>query len=176
MRNRYFLTLIIILLNITGSLAQIEIKVYDETTRKPLPAANIAVLNGEKIFITNNDGKAELNIDPPVTLNISFVGYTSKKLKVEAEESITIFLEPDNKLLDEITVVGFDNNRKLIETPGAVFMLKPKDIRRYDETSLVRGLQFPINECFEALIINFNDLPSNARKISFCAPHLMFVM
>ena len=42
--------------------------------------------------------------------------------------------------LDEITVIGYDTEQKLLETPIAVSVLPSQEIRAYDETSLVPAM------------------------------------
>lgn len=42
--------------------------------------------------------------------------------------------------LDEITVIGYDTEQKLLETPVAVAVLPSQEIRAYDETSLVPAM------------------------------------
>ncbi|MEM6845837.1 MAG: TonB-dependent receptor [Bacteroidota bacterium] len=42
--------------------------------------------------------------------------------------------------LDEITVIGYDAEQKLLETPVAVSILPSQEIRAYDETSLVPAM------------------------------------
>ncbi len=46
----------------------------------------------------------------------------------------------DTKLLNEITVIGYDANRKLLQTPGAVALINPQQITAFDETSVVPAL------------------------------------
>lgn len=49
-------------------------------------------------------------------------------------------LYSDTKLLNEITVIGYDANRKLLQTPGAVALVTPQQITAFDETSVVPAL------------------------------------
>ncbi|WKN42686.1 TonB-dependent receptor family protein [Tunicatimonas pelagia] len=42
--------------------------------------------------------------------------------------------------LDEITIIGYDTEQKLLETPIAVSVLPSQEIRAYDETSLVPAM------------------------------------
>ena len=46
----------------------------------------------------------------------------------------------DTRLLDEVTVTGYDTPRKLIETAGSVSIVEPQTIQAYDETSVVPAL------------------------------------
>lgn len=61
--------------------------------------------------------------------------------QVEAQEQTgtdTLLTEP--KLLDEITVVGYDDNRRLLETAGTVGLVDRQVIKAYDETSVVPAM------------------------------------
>ncbi len=49
-------------------------------------------------------------------------------------------LPSDTKLLDEITIVGFDDNQELLKTPGAVGLVDREMIKAYDETSVVPAM------------------------------------
>lgn len=61
--------------------------------------------------------------------------------QVEAQEQTEIdSLLTEPKLLDEITVVGYDDNRRLLETPGAVGLVNRQIIKAYDETSVVPAM------------------------------------
>lgn len=49
-------------------------------------------------------------------------------------------LVTDSKLLDEVTVIGYDDHRRLLETPGAVGLVDRQMITAYDETSVVPAI------------------------------------
>lgn len=140
MRKPFFLTYLIFLTVIYYSKAQVDIKIVDQKSREVLPAANIEILNQDQVFITDQNGMAQIDQTPPFSMRISFVGYETQRVQIKEKGQKTIYLSPDERLLNEIVVEGYENNRKLIETPGSIFLLQPKDIRRFDETSLVRGL------------------------------------
>lgn len=55
------------------------------------------------------------------------------------DDTITVE-ESEPRLLDEITVVGYDDNRKLLETPGAVGLVDRELINAYSETSVVPAM------------------------------------
>ncbi|TRX53068.1 TonB-dependent receptor [Fulvivirga sp. M361] len=56
---------------------------------------------------------------------------------VIAQEQDTI----SSQLLSQVVVVGFDGNKRLLETPGAISTLDTKQINAFDQTSVV----FPVN-------------------------------
>lgn len=46
----------------------------------------------------------------------------------------------ETKLLNEITVIGYDANRKLLQTPGAVALITSQQITAFDETSALPSM------------------------------------
>ncbi len=69
-----------------------------------------------------------------VALLISFQFPTALWAQSVENDSLEV---TDTKLLNEIVVIGYDANRKLLETPGAVGVLSNQTIAAYGETSLV---------------------------------------
>lgn len=139
MRKAVFLTFITIFLISGIAAAQVRVGVYDKETGQPLPGATLELAGGSEITATNADGLAVIEHALPFALNISFVGYEPAQVDI-ASEQINIFLKPREKLLDEVVITGFEDHRKLLETPGAIHRLKPEAIERSDETSLLRGI------------------------------------
>ncbi|MFW5761335.1 MAG: carboxypeptidase-like regulatory domain-containing protein, partial [Cyclobacteriaceae bacterium] len=140
MRKAIFITSIIILTISNFSVAQVTVKIIDNNNREPLQGATISWQEGTQLEVTNAQGEATLEIDPPVNLVIRFVGYETTGVQISNTEKQTIALIPAEKILSEVIVEGFASERKLMETPGAVYALPPWQVRRFDETSLVRSL------------------------------------
>ncbi len=97
--------------------------VYDAQTREPLPFVNMKY-KGINIFTTTDiDGKFSLSTaDPTDTLLISYIGYKTKKIKIQKNTVISknIGLEPDQVALNEVVILPGENPahrilRKVIE-------------------------------------------------------------
>lgn len=140
MRKAIYITSIIILVISYISEAQVTIKVIDNKSRDALEGATISWQQGNQLAVTNANGKAEISIELPAELTIRFIGYETTALTVFEPGEKVVALIPAEKVLSEVIVEGFESKRKLMETPGAVYALPPQQIRRFDETSLVRGL------------------------------------
>ena len=140
MRKAIFITLIIIFAISYNSVAQVTIKIIDNKNREPLKGATLSWQDGSKFEVTNADGKANLDVSLPVDITVRFVGYKTTGLTIVEDGEKTVAMIPAEKVLSEVIVEGFESERKLMETPGAVYALPPQQIRRFDETSLVRGL------------------------------------
>jgi len=57
--------------------------------------------------------------------------------------STLLFAQEDSletKLLNEVTVIGYDANRKLLQTPGAVALITSQQIRAFDEISALPSM------------------------------------
>lgn len=57
--------------------------------------------------VTDFDGNFSLEVPKNGTLVISYVGYKSQEIKVSGRTDFAITLASDNKLLDEVVVVGY---------------------------------------------------------------------
>lgn len=76
--------------------------------------ATIKVKGTAQGAITDIDGDFSLSIDGTnATLEISFVGYQTKTLKAVAGVPLTITLEEDSKLLDEVVIVGYGTQKRM---------------------------------------------------------------
>lgn len=60
--------------------------------------------------------------------------FLSTSLFAQQEDSV------ETKLLNEITVIGYDANRKLLQTPGAVALITSQQITAFDETSALPSM------------------------------------
>jgi len=78
---------------------------------------------------TNEAGMFRLTVKKiPTVLEVSAVGYTSQDVAVTADAFLTITLQPDNKGLDEVVVLGYSTSKKITNT-GAVSTVSASDIR-----------------------------------------------
>lgn len=94
----------------------------------PLPGASIiekGTTNGSE---TDFDGNFTLDIiDENAVIIVSYLGYTSKEIKIGKETNFIIVLEEDSSQLDEIIVVGYGAVKKANLT-GAVESINEKQI------------------------------------------------
>jgi TonB-linked SusC/RagA family outer membrane protein len=80
----------------------------------PLPGATVIVKGTSSGTSTDFDGKYSINANTGATLVFSFVGYTTKEIKVGASSTINVQLSEDASLLDEvvITALGIKREKK----------------------------------------------------------------
>ena len=93
-------------------------KVLDDKG-EPIIGANVLEKGTTNGVITDIDGNYSLEVDDNATIQVSFIGYTMKELKVSGTKSFNIRLKEDSELLDEVVVVGYGTQKK-VNLTGAV--------------------------------------------------------
>lgn len=73
----------------------------------PVTGAAVMVKGTTNGTITDLDGNFSLDVNPGVTLVISFMGYITQEIPVNTQDSFSIFLAEDTQLLDEVVVTAF---------------------------------------------------------------------
>lgn len=78
--------------------------------------------------VTDVDGKFRLNVQNyGNTLEISYIGYTTQRIKPKKGDNLRIVLTEDTKTIDEVVVVGYQTMRKT-DVVGAVSSVKSKEL------------------------------------------------
>ena len=110
---RTILTLLVGLFLSAGVYAQqISVKgTVKDQTGEPVIGANVLVKGTTNGVITDVDGKFALQTAEKDVLEISFLGYKTQEVKASSKP-ITIILQEDAELLDEVVVIGYGTSRK----------------------------------------------------------------
>ena len=87
-------------------------KVTDESN-SPLPGVSVIIKGTQRGTITDPNGQYRLDVPDGggVTLVFSFVGYMAQEVVVGNQSAINLSLKADNKMLDEIVVIGYGTTR-----------------------------------------------------------------
>jgi hypothetical protein len=82
-------------------------KVLDEN-KQPIPGASVLVKGTSKGKATNLKGEFSLSLaEDETTLEVSFLGYDKKEVKLDNQSTLIISLMPDEKALSEVAVTAF---------------------------------------------------------------------
>ena len=110
---RTILTLLLGLFLSAGAYAQqISVKgTVKDQNGEPVIGANVLVKGTTNGVITDVDGKFALQTTEKDVLEISFLGYKTQEVKASSKP-ITIILQEDAELLDEVVVIGYGTSRK----------------------------------------------------------------
>lgn len=106
--------MLFVLFSVTVATAQLLVRgtVVDQTGESVI-GASIQVKGTTQGTITDIDGKFSLGVpDKKSVIVVSFIGYATKELQVDTSKPMSIVLEEDTKVLDEVVVVGYQEVRK----------------------------------------------------------------
>ncbi|HEY4290989.1 MAG TPA: TonB-dependent receptor [Puia sp.] len=101
-------------------------KVIDDKGN-PLPGATVTV-KGSSLSVSA-DALGQFKISAPAgarTLVVTSIGFTDKEIAINGQTSLNIVLQPDNKALNDVVVVGYGTVRKK-DVTGAVASIASKD-------------------------------------------------
>ncbi len=133
-----------------GQTTTISGKVYDSQTNDPLVGVNILVKGTVLGTISNASGSFNLNVSqaPPLTIQISIVGYVSQELEITDSqmEGLEIGMEEQTILGQEIVVSASRVEESILESPVSVERLDIRAIREsaspsfYDQIKTLKGI------------------------------------
>ena len=106
----------------------------------PIIGASVKIKGTTTGVATDFDGNFSLNVQPGATLVVSYIGYVTKEIKVGSQTTLSITLEEDKKLLDEVVVVGYGTMKKS-DLSGSSVSVGEKAIKGSVITSLDQSLQ-----------------------------------
>ena len=130
--------LMALFMSLTSFAQGIKGTVIDENGEAVI-GATIADKNDTKnATITDFDGNFTVNVKAGQTIVVSYIGYETQE--VAAKDGITIKLQPDNKVLDEVVVVGYGVQKKSSVT-GAISQVKPEDMENRTISNAQQALQ-----------------------------------
>ena len=113
-KSRLMMMLLALMVSVTSFAQGILGTVIDETG-EPVIGATIAEKgNPQNAAITDFDGKFNLKIDAGKTIVVSYVGYITQE--VAARNNMTVNLKPDDKMLEEVVVIGYGVQKKSVVT------------------------------------------------------------
>jgi TonB-linked SusC/RagA family outer membrane protein len=119
--------------NVTGSVT--------DAGGEPLIGVNIIVKGTSIGTITDANGKFTLNVpNSDAVLVISYIGYVTQEIKVDARRTFPIVLQEDNQALEEVVVIAYGTTRKK-DLTGAISTVDPKAIAAQSNSTISRALE-----------------------------------
>lgn len=105
---------------------------------EPIAGATVIMEGGAKGTSTDKSGKFELNAAKGVLL-VSFIGYKTYRVPLNETTNLTIRLEKDDRVLEDVVVVGYGTQKKATLT-GSISEVKGKDIVKSPQPNLSNSL------------------------------------
>lgn len=120
--------------NVTG-------QVVSATDQEPLIGASVQVQGANTGTVTDLDGNFTLAAKKGQTLVVSYLGFVTQKVAVQANGAkLRVELQEDKQSLDEVVVIGYGVQKKKLVT-GATLQVKGDDVAKLNTTNPLQALQ-----------------------------------
>ena len=113
--------------------------VISGSDNEPLIGASVMVEGTKNGAVTDLDGNFTITAKNGQTLEVSYLGFITQKVKVTGSV-INVTLLEDKQSLDEVVVVGYGVQKKKLVT-GATVQLKGDDIAKLNTTNPLSAMQ-----------------------------------
>ncbi|SCD21803.1 SusC/RagA family [Proteiniphilum saccharofermentans] len=109
----------------------------------PLPGATIMIKSTNTGTVSDEEGNFNLTIDQslPVTLEVSFIGYTAQEIDVyDSGEPVIVTLAEERNILNEVVVIGYGTQSRR-EFTGSVASISGDLVKELPVQSFDQALQ-----------------------------------
>lgn len=124
----------------------------------PIPGANVKVAGESGGTVTDDAGNFTLKATakPPYTVEISSVGFGSKKVNITSDsQKINVKLTDEENKLDEIVISASRTPERILESPVTIERMGIKDVKNTSSATFYDGLE------------NLKEVHFNTSSLSF---------
>lgn len=118
-------------LTVTGNVSDAE---------GPLVGATIKIKGTSTGAVSDIDGNFKISANPNDVLEISYIGYITKEVKVNNKTKLSIVLEEEKHSLNEVVVIGYGTQRREAVT-GSVANVTGDELNQIAATNAAQALQ-----------------------------------
>ena len=111
-----------------------------DTNGEPLIGATVKVKGTQIATVTDFDGNYSIEAPEGATLEVSYIGFNTREVKVGSRNSYNIEMAEDNNSLEELVVIGYGTVKKK-DLTGAISAVKGDDLSNRRTTMLSSALQ-----------------------------------
>jgi outer membrane receptor protein involved in Fe transport len=128
-----------------------------DSNKKPIFGANIKIIGTQQGTVSDADGKFSLNSakKPPFEIEVSSVGFETKKINVTSLQSLLISLNDEETKLNEIVVSASRTPERVLESPVTIERMGIQDVKKVASPSFYDGLE------------NMKEVQMNTSSMSF---------
>jgi outer membrane receptor protein involved in Fe transport len=115
-----------------------------DSKNQPIPGANVKVAGDTAATVADSDGNFTLSTTkkPPFKLEISSVGYGTKKIDVTSNnQNVSVLLVDEENKLDEIVVSASRTPERLLVTPVTIERMSLQQIKATTAATYYDGLE-----------------------------------
>lgn len=102
---------------------------------EPIIGCNIMEKGTSNGTITSVDGDFSLNVAEKAVLQVSYIGYLAQEIPVQNKQNVTVTLQEDAQMLDEVVVVGYGLAKKS-DLTGSISQVKAESMQNYTPSSV----------------------------------------
>ncbi len=141
MKQFHLLTLLLLFLS-TGLYGQITVTgtVLDEETKEALVGATVQVVGTTNGAVTDVFGAFSITLNEPGALEVSYTGYTPKRIDDVKESGTIEVLLSTGRLLDEVVVVGYSTQKKANVT-GSISVVDVDQVAKGAYSNVIQSMQ-----------------------------------
>lgn len=134
--------LIISLLSVAGLYAQSVRGISGTVTSEgePLIGASVVEKGTTNGTLTDVDGKFTLSVKENATIEVSYIGFTSKTFAVGQQTVFNVELKEEANVLNEVVAIGYGVQKKKLNT-GATLQVKGDEVAKLNTTNPLQALQ-----------------------------------
>ncbi len=160
--KKTILCTVLLLISAISVLAQnitVHGTVISATDSEPLIGASVIPAGqAAKGVATDFDGKFEISVPEGTELRVTYIGFKEKIVKAQSE--MTIVLEENSEVLEEVVVVGYQTQRKA-DLTGSVSVVSTKSLKTSPDTDPMRALQGKV----PGMTVSANGSPSGTGTV-----------
>jgi len=124
-----------------GTMAQSIVKgTVNDQAGDPVIGATVKVQGTNEGAITDFNGNFSVKAASNATLNVSYVGYVPQNVKVNGRSDITIVLQEDAQVLNDVVVIGYGTMKKS-DISGSVATINKEQMERKVPVNVAQALQ-----------------------------------
>lgn len=149
-QSEHFLCLLRPFIFLLIAIAMLSMKAHAQETKKiegvvldntntSIIGANIKVKGSSLGTISDIDGKFSLTVERGATLIISYIGFTNQEIKIANETNLRIIMVEDQRILDEVVVIGYGTQRKVSIT-GSVSSVKSSELLKSPVSNITNAI------------------------------------
>lgn len=154
--------LISILYNTSVFAQQTVMGTVRDQSGQVLQGVNVQVSGQNVGTATNANGEFTLeNISEQATLVFSYLGYKTQSVSLAGSTSISVTLESDEELLDEVVVVGYETRTRQSLT-GSVVNVNTADLKKINP---VNNITNALQGMIPGVVVNSGNLPTSGGEI-----------
>ncbi|SER50505.1 SusC/RagA family TonB-linked outer membrane protein [Pedobacter rhizosphaerae] len=116
-------------------------QVIDSKTGATLVGVSVLIKGSSKGTSTDTSGKFSILVSNPTSILVfNYLGYQVKEVPIGNQQLLTIKLDEDQNLLDEVVVVGYGTVKKR-DLTGSVVSVKGEDIAKVPTANPLESIQ-----------------------------------